>query len=111
MLHSSSSKPTLNKNSYFFGQVLIKLHRRFSYKQRKQIKICCLQKATGRYNEVQVTRQSGGQSDMVKYIYIRFNECDREVTIHRPNFWTLPSSVFIRGDLIASTREGPLNTH
>ena len=58
-------------------------------------------------------KSQGNQVDNQTWlnIYIRFNECDREVTIHRPNVWTLPSSVFIRGDLIASTREGPLDTH
>ena len=34
----------------------------------------------------------------------RFNECNREVTIHRPNVSTPLSSAFIRGDLIATTR-------
>ena len=48
------------------------------------------------------SNQSGGQSDMVKYQ--RFNEYNWEVTTHRPNFSTLLSSVFIRDDLIASTR-------
>ena len=36
----------------------------------------------------------------------RFNEYNREVTIHRPNASTLLSSAFISGDLIAATR-GP----
>ena len=58
-------------------------------------------------------KSQGNQVDNQTWlnIYIRFNECDREVTIHRPNFWTLPSSVFIRGDLIASTRGGPVDAH
>ena len=33
-----------------------------------------------------------------------------EVTVHRPNVWTLLSSAFIRGDLNAATR-GPLYDH
>ena len=35
-----------------------------------------------------------------------FNECNREVTIHRPNVSTLLSSSFIEGDLNTAIR-GP----
>ena len=57
-------------------------------------------------------KSQGNQVDNQTWlnIYITFNECDREVTIHR-HFWTLPSSVFIRGDLVASTRGGPVDAH
>ena len=38
------------------------------------------------------------------WMLLWFNECYREVTIHRPNVSTLLLSAFIRGDLNAATR-------
>ena len=51
-------------------------------------------------------RQPGGQSKhgLMLLWFKKFNKCNRDVTIHKPNVSILLSSAFIRDDLIAATR-------